>query len=180
MKAQSGLTLIELMVTLAVAIVLLAVGIPLFDTMRVNNRSTAEANNLATAINLARSEAVKRGTAVTLCPIDDPANLTAGSIACGSASDWANGWFAYSDVEGSTGGTFEDSAGETLLRVWQQPAAGTTVTGPVNVRYNGTGGLVGTSNLILTLQVDGCSGNQQRQLAISVVGRLGITRVACS
>jgi type IV fimbrial biogenesis protein FimT len=179
MKAQSGLTLIELMVTMAVAIILLAVGIPMFDTMRVNNRSTAQANNLVTAINLARSEAVKRGDAVTLCPIDNPANLTAGSIACGDAADWANGWFAYSDAEGSTAGSFENSSGETMLRVWQQPASGTEVTGPVNVPYNGTGGLAGAANLTLTVQVDGCSGTQKRQLTISPVGRVDIARVAC-
>jgi type IV fimbrial biogenesis protein FimT len=62
-----GFTLLELMFTLALAGVLLGVGIPSFRTMIANNRLTTETNQFVTAINFARSEAITRNSAVTFC-----------------------------------------------------------------------------------------------------------------
>lgn len=68
MKAkQSGFTLIELMVTVLVLAVLLGIGVPNFRDFVRNSRLTAAANDLLGDLNLARSEAVKRRVAVTLC-----------------------------------------------------------------------------------------------------------------
>jgi len=64
---MSGFTLVELMVTLVVAGVLLAVAVPSFHRMMVTSRVTAQANELVAAINFARSEAIKRNTAMALC-----------------------------------------------------------------------------------------------------------------
>ena len=58
---SSGFTLVELMITLAIAGILVAVGIPSFNSTISSNRLTSYANELVTALNLARSEAVKRG-----------------------------------------------------------------------------------------------------------------------
>jgi len=67
MSSHAGLTLIELMVTLAVAIVLLAIGIPAFQGLASSNRASTQANGLVTALNLARSEAISRGIPVAVC-----------------------------------------------------------------------------------------------------------------
>ncbi|MGC9184249.1 MAG: GspH/FimT family pseudopilin [Thiomonas sp.] len=56
----TGFTLIELLVTLTVAAVLLAVAIPSFQNLALSNRLTTTANAMVHALNLARSEAVKR------------------------------------------------------------------------------------------------------------------------
>ncbi|KPQ01849.1 GspH/FimT family pseudopilin [Marinobacter sp. HL-58] len=63
---NSGFTLIELMVTLVVLGILLGVGVPSFNSVIENNRVTTQANSLLGAINLARSEAVKRSAEVSI------------------------------------------------------------------------------------------------------------------
>jgi type IV fimbrial biogenesis protein FimT len=61
-----GFTLIELMVTLAVAIVILAIGIPAFNAMSARDMSAATVNGLVTALQHARTEAVSRGEGVSV------------------------------------------------------------------------------------------------------------------
>ena len=70
---NSGFTLIELMFTIVVLAVLLGIGVPNFRDFIRNSRMTAAANDLLADLNLARSEAVKRRVAVTLCKSDDGA-----------------------------------------------------------------------------------------------------------
>ena len=81
--ATRGFTLIELMVTLAVAAVLITVAVPNFRMFMVNNRLASQANDLITALSVARSEAVKRGGNVTVCASSDGATCT---------GTWAQGW----------------------------------------------------------------------------------------
>ena len=69
MTQTRGFTLIELMVTLAVLSILLTVGVPNFHTFILKNRISAAANNLIGALNLTRSEAIKRGSDVRMIRI---------------------------------------------------------------------------------------------------------------
>src|SRR5262245_28387859 len=67
MKIQRGFTLVELMYTIAVAAIVLGIGIPAFtETIRAG-RMTTSVNTAVTAMHVARSEAVKRRARVTLC-----------------------------------------------------------------------------------------------------------------
>ncbi len=63
----AGFTIIELMVTIAVASVLLSMAVPSFNQMVVGGRLTTQSNEMVAAISLARSEAIKRNASVTLC-----------------------------------------------------------------------------------------------------------------
>jgi type IV fimbrial biogenesis protein FimT len=56
----AGFTLVELVITVAVASVLLAMAVPSFNQMIISSRLTAQSNDMLAAINLARSEAIKR------------------------------------------------------------------------------------------------------------------------
>lgn len=60
----SGFTLIELLVTLAVAAILLAIGVPGLRNILLTNRLATTANEVVAALNLARSEAIKRNARV--------------------------------------------------------------------------------------------------------------------
>lgn len=82
----SGFTLMELMVTIAVASVLLAIAVPSFNQLIVTNRLTAQANEFVAAINFARSEAIKRNTSTLFCRA---ASATATACAA-TAGNWQN------------------------------------------------------------------------------------------
>jgi type IV fimbrial biogenesis protein FimT len=73
---QGGFTLIELMFTVVVLAVLLAIGVPNFRDFLHNSRMTSAANDFLTDVNLARSESVKRRVAVTLCKSNDGTSCT--------------------------------------------------------------------------------------------------------
>ncbi|MDP9084396.1 MAG: GspH/FimT family pseudopilin [Pseudomonadota bacterium] len=93
-----GFTLIELMVTVSVGAILTAIAIPAFNSFVLNDRDSAQINSLAYSFNYARSEAVKRDTAVTVCPANSGSNV------CNNTLTWAGGWIvSYLDpVNGAT------------------------------------------------------------------------------
>ena len=66
------------MITLAIAVILLTIGVPSFNTAIKNNRLTTATNDLVAVLNLARSEAVTRGLRVTVCKSADQATCTSG------------------------------------------------------------------------------------------------------
>jgi type IV fimbrial biogenesis protein FimT len=72
-QCTGGFTLIELMVTIAVASVLLTIAVPAFNGLIVTNRLTTQANEVVAALNFARSEAIKRNTSISFCRAE-PAN----------------------------------------------------------------------------------------------------------
>ena len=55
MKKQNGFTLVELMIGLAIAAIVLSIGVPSFGDLMRNNRMTTQVNELVGALNLARS-----------------------------------------------------------------------------------------------------------------------------
>ncbi|GAC1308529.1 MAG: hypothetical protein NVSMB10_14840 [Steroidobacteraceae bacterium] len=85
--AEYGFTLIELMVTLTVAGILLAIAVPAFNNFVLNDRDAGQVNSLIASLNYARSEAIKRGspTGVKVCPSTDAAT-------CNNGTGWAAGW----------------------------------------------------------------------------------------
>ena len=75
-KAQRGFTIIELMMTVTVLALLLGIAVPSFmETVR-NNRIISQNNELISSLNLARSEALKRGGSVSVCASADQATCS--------------------------------------------------------------------------------------------------------
>ena len=62
-----GFTLIELMVTIAVAAILLAIATPSFTSIINSNRLTSAANEMVATLQAARMEAVRLNTTVNVC-----------------------------------------------------------------------------------------------------------------
>ncbi|MGK6306609.1 GspH/FimT family pseudopilin [Variovorax sp. DT-64] len=82
-EIEGGFTLIELMVTLAVAAILLVIAVPGFMAFQRNAELTSTTNRLISAIATVRSEAMKTGMAAMLVPAD--------------GTKWTNGWIAFID-----------------------------------------------------------------------------------
>ncbi|MEW8693549.1 MAG: GspH/FimT family pseudopilin [Candidatus Thiodiazotropha endolucinida] len=80
MRIYQGYTLLELLVTLAVAAVLMALVVPGFRSLIENNNVAATSNELLGAFLLARSEAVNIEGNVTLTPEIDGWLVTAGGV----------------------------------------------------------------------------------------------------
>ena len=160
MNRQRGFTLIELIITLAIAVIVMAIGVPSFQEMMRNNRAATHANEILTGLNFARSEAVKRGVIVSLCPSADQAS-------CSGADDWAGGWIAFVNPNGDA----TVDAGEVVLRVWEPLSGNPTFTGPNAMGYRPTGERVaGTAPLDYELDP------RQFLVCISPVGRPSIEK----
>ena len=99
-----GFTLVELMITVVVMGVLLAIGIPSFRYVQNSARITAPANELVANVQLARAEAIRRNARMALCSSSDGAN-------CANGGAW-NGWIVFVDAD-RNGAV---SAGDEILK----------------------------------------------------------------
>jgi type IV fimbrial biogenesis protein FimT len=117
MGSYRGFTLIEMLATIAVATILVTLAAPSFREIAVRNRLVTYANDLISSVNLARSEAVRRGLPVTLCP-----SITGTRCA---GSNWNNGWIAFVNTNDDNPATVD--AGEPVLRVHEAPAGSYTI-----------------------------------------------------
>jgi len=136
--STAGFTLIELIIVVALAAIIMTLAVPSFQHMVANNRITSHTNELVMAINMARSEAVKRNVRVILCR---SANPTASPPACGgTANDWTTGWLLF--ASGNANDTYENGV-DTLIRVGEAARTGiqirTNATSNNNLEINSNG-----------------------------------------
>ena len=90
MHRNSGFTLTELMISLAIVAILLTLGVPSFRYLTNSYRISAEVNSLLGDLMYARAEAIKEGQNVTVCS-------TANGTTCSGAAAWQTGWLVYSN-----------------------------------------------------------------------------------
>jgi len=86
-----GITLLELMIGLAIAGIVVALGVPAFGRWLAAEQVQDRAEALLHALDLARSEAVKRGDRVDVCP--------SGGACDAGALPWEGGWMIVPDAE---------------------------------------------------------------------------------
>jgi type IV fimbrial biogenesis protein FimT len=119
--AQRGFTLIELLVIMTVLAVMLGLGVPSFRNFIASQRVKSAAYELSTSMLLARSEAIKRNTSVTITPV--------------TSGDWTSGW----NVTYTAGGA-------TSALQNQNSLSGVDVTGaPATITFGPTGRATATS-----------------------------------
>ncbi|MFC1747250.1 GspH/FimT family pseudopilin [Pseudomonadota bacterium] len=129
----TGFTLVELMMVLAIASILVTVGIPSFMNVSASNKVTTASNGMVSMLNLAKSEAIHSGSTVALCKLN-----TAGT-ACDSSANWSQGSLLFSDSDGDA--TLDP--GERVIRIQPAPDANLNFT---FVRTGGADGDSGNSN----------------------------------
>jgi type IV fimbrial biogenesis protein FimT len=83
-----GLTLPELLVSLSVTSIMTFAALNYLPLLIHSNQMAGEVNRFVSALQLARSEAVKQGRRLVLCPQTE-------QHVCGRAADWENGWLLF-------------------------------------------------------------------------------------
>jgi len=117
LSKNSGFTIIELIVTLTIAAILLAIAVPSMSRFIQANRLTSAANELIGDLALARSEALKRGTNTGVC------KSGGGATCAGSGTAWGSGWIVFVDIDQNRAW----SASDILLRTREPLPPGTVV-----------------------------------------------------
>ncbi|MES2786505.1 MAG: GspH/FimT family pseudopilin [Pseudomonadota bacterium] len=87
-----GFTLIELLLSLAISGVLLAIALPSLGSVMSSQRLNTASADFFSALLLARSEAIKRGSNVTVCKSAD-------GVACARDGGWEQGWLVFADTD---------------------------------------------------------------------------------
>ncbi len=168
---QNGFTLLELMMTIAVAGVFTTIAIPSFRYVTNSNRIAGELNGLLGDLQLARAEAIKEGRTVTVC-----VSSTGTGSGCTGGTSWQKGWMVFSDP--TDVGVYD--AGETVLRI-QTPFTSTdtfTATNAVSViTFNREGYAIGIANgSLITLHDSTSNSNWTRCLNITLSGLMASLR----
>jgi type IV fimbrial biogenesis protein FimT len=179
MNRQNGVTLVELLLTIVVLTVLLATGVPSFMEFIKNNRLIGQTNDLVVAVQLARNEAIKRGTMTTVCASADQAT-------CSGSDDWTTGWIVFSDL--NRDGVPDVGAADPLCETTEDCMVRTGNSlnkstldggGTDNIRFLPDGLTNSGGAMTLTLTADDCYGNQVRDITITRQGHTIITRQPC-
>lgn len=149
-----GFTLVELMVTVAVLGILAVIAAPSMITMINNGRIVGQTEEMVALLQLARAEAVRRNTRVSVC----------GNAAC-TSTNWAEAVVVHPD------GTADDPA---VIRSVTAPS-GVAVTGPAaGVVFRPSGLISAAQNVNITMS------GQQRCVTVAVSGIATVAKGACS
>jgi len=171
----SGFTLVELAVVLAVIAIVATFATPSVVVWHKRDQIDARTRTMMSTLELARSEAIRRGARVTLCRIDAARACLAASKACaGGLTDWSCGWALFADRDGA----------RVLLRM--QPAASGVAIGGTGSELSFTppsGQVIGgfrsfdfsaRDNALASLGVRG-----RRCIRLAAGGRARLTQGAC-
>lgn len=165
---ESGFSLIELMVTVAIVVILAVLAMPSFQTLLLGRQIEAAADTLASDFRFARSEAVKRTNRVTICTSSNGTSCT------GAGGLWIEGWIVFVDEDGD--GAVD--ADDVVVRVQDAMTgilsiAAADGTSRSHFVFQSSGWSQSASQTFLVKPI-GSSGVAARLLCISNKGRPGI------
>ncbi len=162
-KHESAFTLIELMIAIAVAAVVLTLGVPGFGRIIENNQLATNTNVLVSSFTLARSEAIKRNTQVKICDSSDGVN-------CG-IGDYSAGWIVFVDADEND--VWDNNADEDLIQVYSALPTNFSLdsNGFTNLSYEPNGRSNASGNFIL------CKNNDITKARVIIINTTGRTRL---
>jgi type IV fimbrial biogenesis protein FimT len=163
MERSRGFTLIEAMVTIVLLAVFVSTAVPSYQWLLTRNRVVSEINSFVATLQLARTEAIKRGQTVRVC-------TSSSGTGCSTSADWDDGWLVFVDTDDD--GDFDSN--ETRLRVGQGFSSGDRFTGNTHVAHKVSFTRIGfvTQGGSLTLCPSSGNTSEARAIVISLVGRV--------
>ena len=151
---QSGFTLMELMLAVGLLGILLAMALPNYRTMVQNNCITSVTNHFIRVVQLARSEAAKRGTSISIRKSSQ-------------GSDWNTAW--------------EVVQGNQVLRVETPSCSGVELLkvggGARSFAFTSRGA---TRTKLEFTACDSRTGEKGRTISIAPSGRPGVKEKSCA
>lgn len=171
---QSGVTLLELLIVIAISVILFGIGVPSYGNLINHNRLAATTNKLVVDLQRARSESIKRGVRVTVCKTSNP---TAVAPACDTVAAWHQGWLVF--VDEGTRGVLDNQ--DQLLSIEEGISNGASIS-TTNfsdyVSYLPTGMSQGPNSLGNgTFNL--CLEHVLRKVVLSVTGRIRLANGSC-
>jgi type IV fimbrial biogenesis protein FimT len=154
-RPSAGFTLIELLVAIAVLGVVMVLAVPSFEGVLDRSRMRAVANDLAASAYLARSEAIKRNTPVSLCS-------SANGTSC--TGNWNSGWIVLA-------GTTVVQRGNALPQGFKVMTTGSVT----NVVFQPTG-FGATAATLTVCKATPTVGSEERVVTIDVSGRADVRK----
>lgn len=165
---QTGLTMTELLITLAIVGVMMSVSMPSMNSFAEDNQVSSDTKAMFNSLQLARSESATRNSRVSLCKID-PAAPTA----CENSESWDSGWIVFEDTNLDS----TRNAGEQIFLTamgMQENTVVSTSDYATTISFLPSGGV--TNNGTLTLCV---AGNVARSITINATGRPRMVNSSC-
>lgn len=168
---QLGFTVVEMVIVTAITAILVAFAAPSFDGLIKGSALTGSTNQLFMGLQLARSEAVKRGTAVVVCPTNAP---YASAPNCNNAASWNDGWIVFADADRNA----SKASGEMLIKAAEPMKFGFSVTADTAVSdyilFDGVGSVRTTGTAYVSGTITITYGDDDRDIAISSNGRMRV------
>lgn len=155
MEKLKAFTLIELLIGIVIASILLALAVPALDSIITRNQIITQTNQFIAALNLARSEAIKRGVTTQLVSSD----------ATVATNEWGQGW------------RVEVAADGTDIRVYEALDNNTLNASSGNAFQFNSKGFIDRSD---DLDLCHAAGETGRRISINATGRANVTEISCS
>lgn len=165
-RQVAGFTLLELMVTISIMAILLAVAVPSFQGSLRSNRVATTSNELLASLSLARSEGIKSTRGGGVC-------ASANGTSCGT--DWNQGWMVWTEKDGD--GVYDTD--ETVVR-YSQGKPRLQITGSAGtIAFDGRGRIESGAVARIGVVPEGVT-TPVRCVEINITGQARVRQAACS